>query len=133
MKSRKTKAAIIGLAGIAFFGASASSCGSPADVSSKNIAEQARQFKVARNIKVINGITGEVVLEVKGLCNKGDNDTRFHITITCKTDAGAKNDIIQVGDNSIVLVEQLDYQNVSDRHYEVNIHPAAVVPDVKVR
>ena len=62
---------------------------SEADVASKNVSQEADQFKVTRRIVATNLITGDYLFVVTGKCSLGNDDTAEEHTITCK-----------VGDNS---------------------------------
>ena len=106
---------------------------SEADIASRNVSKDADNFKVARKITVLNGITGQKVMEIQGRCNVGNDDPEGEVSFTCKTDEGIKKNIVGLGDNGIWAVEQLDYRDVSTHQYKFVVIPAAVVPDIEVR
>jgi hypothetical protein len=106
---------------------------SEADIASRNISKDADNFRVARKITVLNGITGQKVMEIQGLCNVGNDDPAGEVSFTCKTEEGVKKNMVGLGDNGIWAVEQLDYADVSTHHYKFVIIPAAVTPDIEVR
>jgi hypothetical protein len=59
-------------------------CSTDADVASKNLSKAADQFEVQRRIVFYNGITGEYILVIEGLCSLGNNDTTGRLSVTCK-------------------------------------------------
>jgi len=56
-----------------------------ADVASYNLSKAADQFEITRRIVFYNGITGEYMLSIEGLCSLGNDDTTDVRTVTCKT------------------------------------------------
>lgn len=46
-----------------------------ADTVSKNLSQDADSFKIHRDITVTNGITGDVVYQISGLCSLGNQDS----------------------------------------------------------
>jgi len=120
----------VALAGVVGFAA----CSSDADVASKNMSKDADNFQIYRQIVVYDLFTDTYVLEVKGYCSLGNDDSGGEVTYTCKVgkDKYIKN-IVRGGDNKIVFSNQLDATNVSTDHYEVNFKPKSVVPDIRGR
>jgi hypothetical protein len=58
---------------------------SDADVASTNLSKAADQFEINRRIVFYNGITGEYMLTIEGLCSLGNNDPTRQLSVTCKT------------------------------------------------
>lgn len=109
-------------------------CENDADVVSQNLSTDADNYKVFRQIVVYNGITDQYILEVKGFCALGNNDSAGSVSYTCKVggDAGSGGyvkDIIKVSDNIAVYAHQLEPVNVSPDYYKVTLKPTTVVPD----
>lgn len=124
MKTLFTIAAIATLAG----------CTSEADVASHNTSKAADQFEVARRIVFYNGITGDYMLTVEGLCSLGNRDKARELSITCKTGPSAyKKHFLGLSDNVTYFVEQLQPQSVSVYHYRVVFKPSTIIPDVEVK
>ncbi|MFZ4744739.1 MAG: hypothetical protein ACOYL0_14130, partial [Limnohabitans sp.] len=99
MKTLLTITAIATLAG----------CTSDADIASHNLSKAADQFEVARRIVFYNGITGDYMLTVEGLCSLGNHDKARELSITCKTGPGAfKKHFLGLSDNVTYVVEQLE-------------------------
>src|ERR1700742_3293644 len=93
-------------------------CDKKADVVSRNISTAADSFEVNRRVVFYNGITGEVMLEIDGLCSLGNNDSAGQLTVTCKTgDNQYKKHFLGLSDNVTYFVQQLDSVNASDSHY----------------
>ena len=64
--------------------ATISGCSSERDVASENISKAADNFEVNRRIVFYNGITGEYMLEIDGLCSIGKAAETDAISVTCK-------------------------------------------------
>lgn len=101
-----------------------------ADVVSKNLSTEADQFHIARRIVFYNGITGEYMLTIQGLCSLGNNDPVKELTVTCKVgpDSYIK-DFLGLSDNVTYFVEQTKPGSVSAARYEVIFKPSTLVPD----
>jgi hypothetical protein len=119
-------AACIAIAGL-------SGCSKDADVASKNISTDADNFKVARRVVFINGITDSPILEIRGFCSLGNDRTATEISVTCKVDGGFKKHFLGISDNTTYLIEQLDAAKVSTSFYKVIIKPSTIVPDFEIR
>ena len=57
-------------------------CMNDADIASANVSKAADNFEVTRRIVFYNGITGEYMLTITGLCSLGNNDTARKLTVT---------------------------------------------------
>lgn len=111
-----------------------SACSSDADVASQNLSKAADNFEVQRRIVFYNGITGQYMLEIDGLCSLGNEDKSGELTVTCKTGPNEfKKHFLGLSDNVTYFVEQLKDQNVSTDQYRVVFKPSTIVPDVDVR
>ncbi|WP_313333544.1 hypothetical protein [Comamonas sp.] len=109
-------------------------CSSDADVASRNLSQAADNFEVNRRVVFYNGITGEYMLSIEGLCSKGNGDSRSMVTITCKTAPGVfKKHYLGLSDNITYFMEQLEPLPAGTSHYVVNFKPAAILPDVRIR
>lgn len=107
---------------------------SDADIASANLSKAADQFEVTRRIVFYNGITGDYMLTVEGLCSLGNNDKSAQLSITCKTGpAQYKKHFLGLSDNVTYFVEQLEPKTASVYHYRVIFKPAAIVPDVEMK
>lgn len=107
---------------------------SDADVASRNLSKAADNFDVNRRVVFYNGITGEYILSIEGLCSKGNDDDSRKVTITCKTGVGEyKKHYLGVSDNVTYIMEQLEPLPVGTNRYVINFKPSAILPDVRVR
>lgn len=106
-------------------------CASDADVASENLSKAADQFEIQRRIVFYNGITGEYMLEIDGLCSLGNFDDAGELTVTCKTgDNEFKKHFLGLSDNVTYFVEQLESESVSTSRYRVIFKPSTIIPDV---
>ena len=111
-----------------------SACSSDADVASRNLSEAADNFEVPRRIVFYNGITGDYVLEITGLCSVGNNDTPPRVSITCKTGPSEfKKHYLDKSDNVTWFAEQISPASVSKDHYRVVFKPSTIIPDIDAR
>ena len=107
---------------------------SDADVASRNLSQAADQFEINRRIVFYNGISGEYILTIEGLCSLGNYDSQRQLSVTCKTGPAAyKKHFLGLSDNVTYFAEQIDGASVSTYHYRVIFKPAAIVPDVDFR
>ena len=94
---------------------------SDADVASENLSRAADQFEIARRIVFYNGITGEYMLSIEGLCSLGNWDAAGQLSVTCKTGPSAfKKHFLGLSDNVTYFVEQVDAESVSDHRYRMH-------------
>ncbi len=56
-----------------------------AEVASRNLRTAADQFELNRRIVFYNGITGEYMLSIEGLCSIGKALETDAVAVTCKT------------------------------------------------
>lgn len=107
---------------------------SDADVASRNLSRAADQFEIVRRIVFYNGITGDYILTVEGLCSIGNDDKEGRISITCKTGQSAyKKHYLGLSDNVTFFAEQLAEAKTDTYHYRVIFKPSVIVPDIDFR
>jgi hypothetical protein len=105
-----------------------------ADVVSKNLSTAADNFEIQRRVVFYNGISGEYILSVEGLCSIGNNDSAGKLSVTCKTGKDEyKKHFLGLSDNVTFFAEQLEAEKVSAYHYRVTFKPEVIVPDVDLR
>ena len=92
----------------------------------------ADNFEIMRRVVFYNGITGDYILSIEGLCSLGNNDAPLNgLTVTCKTgDKEYKKHFLGLSDNVTFFAEQLESVNVSAYHYRVVFKPQSILPDV---
>lgn len=109
-------------------------CSSDADTVSTNISTDADYFKVNRRIIFYNGITGETMLTIEGLCSRGNDDPSREVTITCKTGpATYKKHFLGLSDNVTYMIEQIDASVEDPYHYTVVWKPTSFLPNLEIK
>ncbi len=104
---------------------------SDADVASHNLSRAADQFEIMRRVVFYNGINGEYMLTIEGLCSLGNYDDTDELTVTCKTGPDHyKKHFLGLSDNVTYFVEQIDAANVDPNHYRVIFKPSVIVPEI---
>ncbi len=110
-----------------------SACSSEANVASMNISRAADQFEVNRRIVFYNGITGEYILVLEGLCSLGNFDTALRMSVTCKTGPESfKKHFLGLSDNVTFFAEQIDASTVDAFHYRVIFRPETILPAIEI-
>lgn len=105
-----------------------------ADIASRNLSKAADMFEVTRRIVFYNGITGDYMLSIEGLCSLGNNDPARQLSVTCKTGPNSyKKHFLGLSDNVTYFVEQVTPSAVSPYQYRVVFKPLAIVPDIEIR
>jgi hypothetical protein len=104
---------------------------SDADVASRNLSQAADNFEVTRRIVFYNGITGDYMLTIEGLCSLGNHDKGRELSVTCKTGPAAyKKHFLGLSDNVTFFVEQTEPMPVGTYHYRVFFKPQAILPNI---
>lgn len=103
-----------------------------ASVASANLSWAADNFEIARRVVFYNGITGDYILTVQGLCSVS-TDT-LSVSFTCKDDEGKYvKHMLGLSDNVTYFSEQLSAHKASTYQYRVTFKPDVVIPDFKLR
>lgn len=122
------KTLILILASVAIAGCS------DAHVASSNLSKAADNFEIARRIVFYNGITGEYMLSIEGMCSIGSATETKAVAVTCKTGQDKyKKHFLGLSDNVTYFAEQVEAANASQYQYRVVFKPLAIVPDIEVR
>ncbi len=109
-------------------------CATDADVASTNVSKAADNFEVMRRVVFYNGINGEYILEVVGLCSLGNYDDPSQLSITCKVGPDQfKKHFLGRSDNVTYFAEQIDPIEADAYHYRVTFKPSTIVPDIDLR
>ena len=109
-------------------------CDRDADVASRNLSVAADMFEIQRRVVFYNGITGDYILSIEGLCSLGNRDTDLRMSVTCKTGPKEyKKHFLGLSDNVTFFAEQIDSAGVSVYHYRVIFKPQSILPDVDFR
>lgn len=125
---------LISTALLAAMGATLAGCTTEADVASHNVSKAADMFEIQRRIVFYNGITGEYMLTIEGLCSLGNYDKDRELSVTCKTGPTAyKKHFLGLSDNVTYFAEQLEGAKVSTYHYRVVFKPSTIIPDLEIK
>lgn len=109
-------------------------CMTAADVASSNLSKSADSFEVTRRIVFYNGITGEYILQIEGLCSLGNYDVVGELSVTCKTGATQyKKHYLGLSDNVTYFAEQIESASVNIYHYRVIFKPSVIIPDIDLQ
>jgi hypothetical protein len=107
---------------------------SDAEIASHNLSKAADMFELNRRIVFYNGITGEYMLSIEGLCSVGQARETKAIAVTCKTgQSDYKKHFLGLSDNVTYFSEQTESSQASPYHYRVIFKPLAIVPDIELR
>lgn len=107
---------------------------SDADVASHKLSEAEDQFEIPRRVVFYNGITGDYMLTIEGLCSLGNNDKPGSLTVTCKTEPTTfKKHFLGLSDNVTYFVEQMEPVKASIYRYRVIFKPSVIIPDPEVK
>lgn len=121
-----TIAAIIGS------GLGLTSCSNDAQVASYNLSQAADKFEISRRIVFYNGITGDYMLTIEGLCSQEPSEKK--LAVTCKTGPDQfKKHFLGLSDNVTYFSEQMEPAKVSTYFYRVTFKPSTIVPSVDLR
>ena len=108
-------------------------CNSEANVASNNVSRAADQFEIMRRIVFYNGINGDYVLVIEGLCSIGNFDEAGELSVTCKTGSSEyKKHFLGLSDNVTYFAEQLESAKANAYHYRVIFRPTTIIPDIEV-
>jgi len=106
-------------------------CANDANVASRNLSQAADMFEIQRRVVFYNGITGDYILVIEGLCSLGNYDANGELSVTCKTgDNEYKKHYLGLSDNVTYFAEQIDGAQVDVYHYRVIFKPEAIIPDI---
>jgi len=110
------------------------SCSRESDIASENLSRSADEFGINRRIVFYNGVTGEYILTIEGLCSLGNYDTAHQLSVTCKDGHNSyKKHFLGLSDNVTYFAEQINSAKINGYHYKVIFKPASIIPDVDIR
>ena len=118
--------AIIGI------GLGVAACSNDADVASRNLSQAADNFEISRRIVFYNGITGDYMLVIEGLCSQTPKTRKLEVT--CKVGPGKyKKHFLGLSDNVTYFSEQMEPAEASTYFYRVTFKPSTIVPSINLR
>jgi hypothetical protein len=104
-----------------------------AEVASRNLSKSADMFRVVRRIVFYNGITGDYILSIEGLCSLGNTGGVNELTVTCKVgDTDFKKHFLGLSDNVTYFAEQIEPVSTDVYHYKVIFKPSVIIPDIDI-
>lgn len=107
-------------------------CANDADVASRNLSQAADNFEINRRIVFYNGITGEYMLTIEGLCSQKQEERK--LAVTCKTGAiKYKKHFLGLSNNVTYFSEQMEEAPANTYHYRITFKPASIVPSIDLR
>jgi len=107
-------------------------CANDAQVASYNLSQAADNFQINRRIVFYNGITGEYMLVIEGLCAQEPKDRKLEVT--CKVGQSTfKKHFLGLSDNVTYFSEQMEEARASTYHYRVTFKPSVILPSIDVR
>jgi len=109
-----------------------SACSNDAQIASNNLSTAADNFEINRRIVFYNGITGDYILTIEGLCSQEPSEKK--LAVTCKTGPNQyKKHFLGISDNVTYFSEQMDPAPASTYFYRVTFKPSAILPAINVR
>ncbi len=101
-------------------------------VASENLKRAADNFEINRRIVFYNGITGDYMLTIEGLCSQEQTDKK--LVVICKTGPSEyKKHFLGLSDNVTYFSEQMQNVQASAAHYRITFKPSVIVPSIDVR
>jgi hypothetical protein len=111
---------------------SLAACSNDAQVASRNLSQAADNFEINRRIVFYNGITGEYILTIEGLCSQEPDGKK--LAVTCKTGPAAfKKHFLGLSDNVTYFSEQMEPASAGTSHYRVTFKPSTIIPSLDLR
>lgn len=109
-----------------------SACSNDADVASRNLSQAADNFEINRRIVFYNGITGDYMLVIEGLCSQVHHNRK--LDVTCKIGNGQyKKHFLGLSDNVTYFSEQMDAAKAGVYFYRVTFKPTTIIPSIDIR
>lgn len=122
---------------LAFLGLSLLGC-DDAQIASRNLSKAADNFEIMRRVVFYNGISGQYILSIEGLCSFSHDynpaAVMDQVSVTCKVgDRQYKKHSLGLSDNVTYFSEQLNPAKVGTYHYRVTFKPQTILPDIDFR
>ena len=109
-------------------------CWDDAKVASRNLSKAADNFEITRRVIFYNGITGQYMLSLEGLCSIRADGMDSQLEVTCKTGPYTyKKHFLGLSDNVTYFAEQLEEAPANVYHYRVTFKPQTILPDIDFR
>lgn len=112
--------------------ATLAACSTDANVASRNLSQAADNFEITRRIVFYNGVTGDYVLVIEGLCAQEQEAKK--LSVTCKVGANEyKKHFLGLSDNVTYFSEQMEPAKASVYFYRVTFKPSVILPNIDIR
>jgi hypothetical protein len=109
-------------------------CDSASNVASRNLSTASDNFEVNRRFVFYNGITGDYILTIEGLCSKDNSSTDKTLGVVCKVGPNSyKKHMLGLSDNVTWFMEQVEPVQASEYHYRVVFKPSVIIPDIEIK
>lgn len=96
---------------------------------SANLSQEADNFNVVRQLTVINGIQGDVVFQMTGKMSIQPDVTENQLEVIVEDENGNyKKQFVGLSDNTLYVLEQLDYKDVEKYKFTINYNPKMWIP-----
>jgi hypothetical protein len=106
-------------------------CEGDAQIASRNLSKAADMFEITRRVVFYNGITGDYMLSIEGLCSIKADGMDKQLEVTCKTGPQAfKKHFLGLSDNVTYFAEQMEPAAASTYHYRVIFKPQSILPNI---
>lgn len=107
-------------------------CNTSADIASRNLSQDAEEFKIIRRISFYNGITDNIMVTVEGRCSVEFYSNKFEVTCKLDDDSYAKH-YLGRSDNSFPIVEQIIGADINTSHHKIIYRPQSLIPDIDIK
>lgn len=109
-----------------------SACQEDATTASYNVSKAADNFEVTRRVVFYNGITGEYMLSMEGLCSIEDQQRQLEVI--CKTGPSTYvKHFLGLSHNVTYFAEQMEGIPASAYHKRITWKPQSILPDIDLR
>jgi hypothetical protein len=96
---------------------------------SHNLSQEADNFNVIRELRVINGITNDITFQMIGKMSIQPDPAQNQLEVIVELEGGNyRKHFIGLSDNTSYVVEDLGNNNVSKYQYELNFNPKMWIP-----
>lgn len=104
-------------------------CSTQADKVSYNLSKEADSFNVVRQLTVINCIGGDVLFQMTGKISITVDEAKKKLEVVVEDEKGLyQKHFVGLSDNVTYVLEQKNYQNVSEYKYTLNYNPKMWIP-----
>lgn len=100
------------------------------NVASRNVSRAADNFEINRAISFYNGITGDIFLEIEGLCSLEKDNRDNQLEVICRVGSEKyEKYFLGLSDNVTYFAFQKEPTLASAFHHRIIVRPATIFPD----